>query len=113
MLEAQLTRLVKEIGQMRFVVDRVPQLERELRAKDLQISEIEAEADQAAQVTYAFRPAPEIRGAVRVEDHIGGSLEAFAEILPRGLQLEAIGTRGFRRGLGGCLSLRDGHRSRD
>ena len=56
MLEAQLTRLVKEIGQMRFVVDRVPQLERELRAKDLQISEIEAEADRLREALNSGRP---------------------------------------------------------
>ncbi len=56
MLEAQLTRLVQEIGQLRFVVDRVQQLERELRAKDLRISEAEAETDRLRDALNSGRP---------------------------------------------------------
>lgn len=56
MLEAQLTRLVQEIGQLRFVVDRVQQLERELREKDLRISEAEAETDRLREALNSGRP---------------------------------------------------------
>jgi len=55
-LEAQLTRLVQEIGQLRFVVDRVQQLERELRAKELRISEAEAETDRLREALNSGRP---------------------------------------------------------
>jgi chromosome segregation ATPase len=40
-LEAQLTLLVQEIGQIKHLIDRVPKLETELRARDLQIAERE------------------------------------------------------------------------
>lgn len=56
MLEAQLTRLVQEMGQLRFVVDRVPQLERELRVKDQQIADAEAEAERIREALNSGRP---------------------------------------------------------
>lgn len=55
-LEAQLTRLVQEIGQLRFVVDRVQQLEREVRAKELRISEAEAETARLRDALNSGRP---------------------------------------------------------
>ncbi len=56
MLEVQLTQLVKEIGQLRFVVDRVNQLEGELRAKERRISEAEAETERLSQALKSGRP---------------------------------------------------------
>ncbi|MDG2307029.1 MAG: hypothetical protein P8R42_20750 [Candidatus Binatia bacterium] len=55
-LEERLTEMVQEIGQLRFVVDRVPQLERELRAKDLRIAEAEAETDRLRAALDSGRP---------------------------------------------------------
>lgn len=56
MLEAQLTRLVQEIGQLRFVVDRVTQLEREVRGKDLRIGELTAEVERLQAAFASARP---------------------------------------------------------
>lgn len=56
MLEAQLTRLVQEIGQLRFVVDRVQVLETELRGKDLRIAEVEAETERLRAALNSGRP---------------------------------------------------------
>jgi predicted RNase H-like nuclease (RuvC/YqgF family) len=56
MLEAQLTRLVQEIGQMRAIVDRVERVEREARAKDLRIAELEADIDRLRQALESGRP---------------------------------------------------------
>ena len=40
-LEAHLTLLVQEIGQIKHVIDRVPRLEADLRSRDLQLAERE------------------------------------------------------------------------
>ena len=56
MLEAQLTRLVREIGQLRFVVDRVQVLETELRGRDLRIAEAEAEVERLRAALSSGRP---------------------------------------------------------
>jgi len=56
MLEAQLTRVVQEIGQLRFVVDRVTQLEREVRVKDLRIGQLEAEVERLQAALASARP---------------------------------------------------------
>jgi hypothetical protein len=40
-LEAQLTLLVQEIGQIKHLIDRVPKLEADLRTRDLQMAERE------------------------------------------------------------------------
>ncbi len=40
-LEAQLTLLVQEIGQIKHLIDRVPRLEADLRTRDLQLAERE------------------------------------------------------------------------
>ena len=56
MLEAQLTRLVQEIGQLRFVVDRVNALEQQLRTKDLRIAEAEAEMERLRAALSSGRP---------------------------------------------------------
>lgn len=40
-LEAQLTLLVQEIGLIKHLIDRVPKLETDLRARDLQLAERE------------------------------------------------------------------------
>jgi chromosome segregation ATPase len=55
-LEARLTAMVLEIGLLRFVVERVPQLERELRAKDLRIAEAEAETNRLRAALDSGRP---------------------------------------------------------
>lgn len=49
-LEAHLTLLVQEIGQIKHLIDRVPRLEADLRARDLQLAERERswQADRAA-----------------------------------------------------------------
>lgn len=49
-LEAQLTLLVQEIGQIKHLIDRVPRLETDLRARDLQL----AEREQAWQAQRAL-----------------------------------------------------------
>ena len=40
-LEAQLTLLVQEIGQIKHLIDRVPMLETELRVRDMKLAELE------------------------------------------------------------------------
>jgi len=49
-LEAHLTLLVQEIGQIKHLIDRVPKLETDLRARDLQL----AEREQAWQAQRAL-----------------------------------------------------------
>ena len=73
MLEAQLTRMVQEIGQMRFVVDRVPQLERELRVKDQKIAEAEAEAERIREALNSGRPTARAAAAASQAARLFGS----------------------------------------
>lgn len=55
-LESHLSRLVKEIGEMRFVVDRVRVLEKEIRVRDAQIAETEAELERVRGAMNSGRP---------------------------------------------------------
>ena len=55
-LESHLSRLVKEIGEMRFVVDRVRALEKEIRVRDAQIAETEAELERVRGAMNSGRP---------------------------------------------------------
>ncbi len=56
MLEAHLTRLVQEIGQMKTIVDRVERSEQEIRARDLRITELEEELERLRQALKSGRP---------------------------------------------------------
>lgn len=73
MLEAQLTRMVQEIGQMRFVVDRVPQLERELRVKDQKIADAEAETERIREALNSGRPTARAAAAASQAARLFGS----------------------------------------
>lgn len=74
MLEAQLTRLVQEIGQLRFVADRVSVLERDLRAKDLSLAEVETERDRLQAALDSGRPTARAAAAAsRAAKLFGGS----------------------------------------
>jgi hypothetical protein len=61
-LEAHLTLLVQEIGQIKHIIDRVPRLEADLRAKELQLAERERAWDAErkalqAEITRLAAPA--------------------------------------------------------
>ena len=76
MLEAQLTRLVQEIGQLRFVADRVAVLERELRAKDLSLAEMAAERDRLQAALDSGRPTAMAAAAASQAARLFGSKRA-------------------------------------
>ncbi len=56
MLEAQLTRMVQEIGELRFVVDRVHALEQEVRRRDARLAEADAELERLRAALDSGRP---------------------------------------------------------